>query len=137
MADGEPVQDGMNCNEVREALSVANEGAPPEVAGHLEACAGCRAWAAGLAALPARLAAWTAPALSDSFEAKVLASLPSTRRTPRWALVAAEFLIFALGSLAGLGAVWVFSPGRPTGVRPADPAALGGGGDLADFVTGD
>ena len=127
----------MNCDEMREALSVAEGVVPPEIAGHIQACAGCRAWAAGLAALPARLATWTTPALSGSFEAKVLASLPSTRRTRRWALVAAEFLIFALGSLAGLGAVWVFSPGRASGMRPVDPAALGGGGDLADFVTGD
>ncbi|MEK7470186.1 MAG: hypothetical protein AAB074_22685 [Planctomycetota bacterium] len=127
----------MNCNEAREALSAAEAGTPPEAAGHLEACSECRAWAAGLAALPARLAAWPAPPLSGSFEAKVFAALPSTRRKSRWALVAAEFLIFVLGSLTGLGAVRALGPGPAQVARPVDPAALGGGGDLADFVTGD
>ncbi|MBI2921455.1 MAG: hypothetical protein HYY18_10270 [Planctomycetes bacterium] len=126
----------MNCEETRRALSDSGE-VPPDAARHLGTCAECRAWADALAALPARLATWAAPSLSDTFEAKVLASLPIRRRAPRWARVAAEFLIFALGALAGLGAIRVFAPGGDAAARPADPAALGGGVDLADFVTGD
>lgn len=126
----------MNCEEARRAVSDGGE-TPADAARHLETCAECRAWADALAALPARLAAWTAPPLSDTFEAKVLASLPNRRRAPRWTRVAAEFLIFALGALAGLGAIRVFAPGGEAAARPADPAALGGGADLADFVTGD
>lgn len=124
----------MNCEQARDALAAGD----PSARAHLESCPACRDWAARLEDLPRRLAAWHAPDLPQGFEAAVLAALPERKkRVVGWRLVAAEFLIFALGSLAGFGAVRILRPEPPPVARATDPAALGGGSDLADYVIGE
>lgn len=86
---------------------------------------------AALDSLDARLSAWVVPEPGPAFDAAVLARL-RRRRSPRWLLVAAEVAIFLLGGLAGvLGARVLRSPPAPA--TASDPAALGGGTDLAEL----
>jgi predicted anti-sigma-YlaC factor YlaD len=123
----------MQCEEVRAALSAAEGGAiAPEGEEHLRGCAACRSWAIALDRLESRLAG-PAPALSAHFELRVLARL--RRPTPRWVLVAAELLIFALGALAGYGATRMT---RETPVAAApDPTVPAGALDLTEVVLRD
>jgi predicted anti-sigma-YlaC factor YlaD len=123
----------MTCEECREAVSAAGGGQlAPDAAHHLGSCAPCREWQAALAALPATLSAWPAPIPGAEFETAILARLRRAAGAPRWARVAAEILIFALGALAGAGAVRLFRAMDAEAAGPADPAALGGAGEIAD-----
>ncbi len=77
------------CTDYEHDLVDLHDGAlPPERAAivrrHLERCARCSAWAAGFAAIDARLAAdIVAPALSPDFDARLRERLAALARTGR------------------------------------------------------
>ena len=112
----------MDCEETRAALSAAEGGpAHAEAEVHLTSCSACRAWSLALDQLPARLAEWTAPEPSEDFDRRVLDRVRQERRPWRWAAVAAQIAIFALGALAGAaGARWMRTPPpAPVAVEPS------------------
>ena len=119
-----PVDSDMTCDDVRAALSAAEGGAlAPGQEEHLRGCEACRRWSVALERLADRLTAFGAPVPGEEFEGAVMARLRTRRPMPRWALVAAELLVFALGALAGLGAMKVTSGGPATAAAAPDPAA--------------
>jgi anti-sigma factor RsiW len=148
------------CAEYEHDLVDLQDGAlPPErarpVQMHLEHCERCSAWAAGFAAIDARLAASvTSPALSPGFDARLRERIASLQESPDAARLRAGFerehaelvrslrsgarLQAALGAAASVATTLGLLVAAPRLLEPglgALPALIGGFGHLATFGT--
>jgi anti-sigma factor RsiW len=148
------------CADYEHDLVDLHDGAlPPEQARHLrlhlERCERCSAWAAGFAAIDARLAASiAAPALSPGFDARLRERIASLRGTPDAARLRAGFereyaervrslrsgarLEAVLGAAASVATTLGLLTAAPRLLEPglgALPALIGGFGHLATLGT--
>ena len=148
------------CAEYEHDLVDLHDGAlPPERARpvqlHLERCERCSAWAAGFAAIDARLAASvTSPALSPGFDARLRERIASLQESPDAARLRAGFerehaelvrslrsgarLQAALGAAASVATTLGLLTAAPRLLEPglgALPALISGFGHLATFGT--
>ncbi len=115
------------CDQVRTALQRALDGAADgmDTQWHLEACAGCQAYAQALRGVGAVLAADAArplPPIDLTARLGLVVPAPARRPRTRWQGVAAAATAVAAAVLVGVGQ-WATVPG-PGGVKPSVQVAV-------------